>query len=118
MERAKHHQPRSGIRRVRISIIGHLPILDVRYEHAKNAEPENYQGGSSMERLNATAKRLRGCCENIIDKGLVTLQKRGVHPNVFVYKNNLDSDFAAANVHEVRHRPHLHYKDLPSLLSV
>ena len=55
--------------------------------------------------------------ENIIDKGLVTLQKAWRAYNVFVYKNNLDSDFAPpANVHEVRHRPHLHYKDLPEFI--
>jgi integrase len=100
-------------------IIGHLPILDVRYEHAKKILSQKTIKGKAhlWNDSNDTAKRLRGYCENIIDKGLVTLQKRGVHPNVFVYKNNLDSDFAPpANVHEVRHRPHLHYKDLPEFI--
>ncbi|MFP6840177.1 MAG: integrase arm-type DNA-binding domain-containing protein [Pseudohongiellaceae bacterium] len=100
-------------------IIGHLPILDVKYEHARKILSQKTVEGKKhlWNDQNPTGKKLRGYCENIIDKGLVTLQKRGIHFNVFIYKNNLNTDFGKpTNIHDTESRPFLHYENLPEFI--
>lgn len=100
-------------------IIGHLPILDVRFEHAAKLLSQKTRKGKPhlWNDSNSQARKIRGYCEDIIDMGLIKLNKRGKHFNVFTYKNNLDTRFGKpSKIHEEESHPFLHYENLPGFI--
>lgn len=100
-------------------IIGHLPILDVRFEQAAKLLSQKTRKGKPhlWNDSNSQARKIRGYCEDVIDMGLIKLDKRGKHFNVFTYKNNLDTRFGKpSKIHEAESQPFLHYENLPGFI--